>query len=188
MFSENTSTIIIGVTIIIILYCLTINIQDNTNNRIIENFSLGKDGDKDGDKDSDKDDKKKTKTKTADMIKFMKSINQMMKKRVEKEMAELSLDNSEVRKLFEEILNTTHTYAGKYITRAIYDVTGQIGNKDIFKKSFVQEDVRLANDLTEFQKSIKANLDWLESVGGGGGGVGKSETKSDSSSSSSSFF
>ena len=184
MFSENNSTIIIGVTVIIILYCLSINIQDNANNRIIEKFSLGKDGDKD-DKDGDKDDKKKT--KKADMIKFMKSINQMMKKRVEKEMAEMSLDNSEVRKIFEETLNTTHTYVGKYITRAIYDVTGQIGNKDVFKKPTGQQAVRLANDLTEFQKSIKANIDWLESVSGGGG-VGKSETKSGDSSSSSSFF
>lgn len=182
MFSENTSTIIIGVTVIIILYCLTINIQDNANNSIIEKFSLGKDDKK------DKDDKSDDKNKSAQMIKVMKSINEMMKKRVEKEMAELSLDKSEVRKIFEETLNTTHTYVGKYITRAIYDVTGQIGNKDVFKKSTGQQAVRLANDLTEFQKSIKANIDWLESVSGGGGGVGKSETKSDDSSSGSSFF
>lgn len=186
MFSKNTENIFAVVAIVIIGICLSKYVLDCRNNNLIERFSLGKDGDKD-DKDGDKGDEEKN--KKAKLVKDLKAIQKMMKERVEKEMAEFSLGNSEVRKVFEETLNTTHTYVGKYITKAIYDVTVQIGNKDIFNKPFVQQDVRLANDLTEFQKSIKTNIDWLESVGtGGGGGVGKSETNSGNSSSSSSLF
>ncbi|MBI20018.1 MAG: hypothetical protein CMB73_05535 [Euryarchaeota archaeon] len=187
MFSKNTENIFAVVAIVIIGICLSKNILDCRNNNIIERFSLGKDGDEDGDKgdkDGDKDDKKKT--KKADLIKTLKAINKMMKERVEKAMGEMHLDDSEVRKLIEDSNNNIHTFVGKAITRAIYDVTVQIGNKDIFKKAHVQEDIKLANELTEFQKSIKANIDWLESVGAGG--VGKSATKSGDSSSSSSLF